>query len=101
VTIPASVEEIGEFCFSRCRFLDVVVFERGSRVRRLTTRAFGDSGLRRIEIPASVEVIEPESFFRCDSLEELVFEKGSRFKKISPSAFGEGRAKRDGRCCGA
>jgi hypothetical protein len=71
--IPASVEVIGEKCFSGS-LLQEVIFEKPSRVRRLERKAFWRCCLTKVVIPASVEVIGEKCFFSCSSLRGVVYE---------------------------
>jgi hypothetical protein len=102
--IPSSVVVLGEKSFSRCKWLESVRFERGSRLERIEESAFTDSGLESIEIPSSVTSLGPSSFRKCEtlilwrncgypslSLESLAFECGSRLDRIEEFAFAENR----------
>lgn len=52
VEIPATLEEIGDACFSVCSSLSHVTFAGGSALRRIGNKAFGGcSLLKNIEIP--------------------------------------------------
>ena len=90
IEIPASVEEIGEACFSGCSSLSRVTFACGSAVRRIGKEAFRGCGqLGEIEIPACVEEIG-EGCFKCDfgsSLSRVTFASGSALKRIGKGAF--------------
>jgi hypothetical protein len=54
VVIPASVEIMGEGCFSGCISLASLIFESGSRLSRIEAGALCETGLIEIVIPASV-----------------------------------------------
>ena len=76
--IPASVEEIGESCFSGCSSLSRVTFASGSAVRRIGKEAFRECRkLSEIEIPASVEEIGERCVWGCSSLSRGTFASGS------------------------
>jgi hypothetical protein len=77
VTIPASVEELGQKCFSSCQPLSFVTFETGSRLLVIREQAFTDSGLRAIAIPAGVVRVEEYCFPSCLRLTTVVFEEGA------------------------
>ena len=94
--IPASVEEIGDGCFSDCTSLSRVTFASGSALRRIGKEAFcGCDELREVEIPASVEEIGEGCFGigECASdscgvsLSRVTFGKGSVLKTIGSYAF--------------
>jgi hypothetical protein len=57
VTIPSSVEVIGDFCFSGCRSLREIIFEAGSRLRQIGDRVFSGTKLAIIEIPSKCEIL--------------------------------------------
>jgi hypothetical protein len=92
MTIPSSVEVIGEYCFYSCESLCEVTFERGSKLQRIEKEAFSPgifavTGLKKITIPSSVEVIGENSFSWCRSLSEVTFERGSKLQRIEELAF--------------
>lgn len=63
VTIPASVEKIGNDAFYRCGSLSSVTFaENSSRTHIGTGVFYSCSSLTSIDIPASVNIIEQSSF---------------------------------------
>jgi hypothetical protein len=85
IVIKREVEGIGEECFHWLENLCEVVFEEGSKLRRLERKAFMETGLTRISIPGSVEAIGEECFFGCESLREVVYE--GRVPEIGENAF--------------
>ena len=90
--IPASVEDIGDGCFSGCSSLSRVTFASGSAVRRIGKEAFRECRkLSEIEIPASVEDIGEACFSGCFSecanLASVTFFPGSSLKRIEKEAF--------------
>jgi hypothetical protein len=87
ITIPSSVELIGERGFFSCKSLREITFEAGSKLRRIGGRAFDNTGLWKIVIPSSVEVIGGRCFSGCISLREVTCETGSRLKEIGSDAF--------------
>jgi hypothetical protein len=68
IILPASVEILGDECFSLCGSLYSVTFESGSRLSRIEGRAFSETGFIEIIIPSSVEVLDEECFSWCGSL---------------------------------
>ena len=92
ITIPDSVEEIGDLCFSDCSKLSRVRFGRSSSLKRIGPRAFHcrrDSAcpLTEIRIPRSVEILCDECFRDCRALSKVIFDEGSLLKNIGVSAF--------------
>jgi hypothetical protein len=74
ISIPASVEVIGEECFAFCTLLSSVTFESGSRLSRIENQAFGKTAL--------IEIIIPPSVADCRSLSSVTFESRSRMPGI-------------------
>jgi hypothetical protein len=88
ISIPASVESLGEECFSGCATLSSLTFESESKLVRIQTRTFANSEkLKSISIPASVESLGDECFFACRSLSSVTFESGSKLARIHGRAF--------------
>lgn len=52
--IHASVNEIGEGAFYKCRDLKCITFILGSRLEKIGWTCFGNAGIERIVIPKSV-----------------------------------------------
>jgi hypothetical protein len=78
IILPASVEMLGEKCFTWCKPLSSVRFESGSRLSRIENEAFRVTGLVEIILPASVEFLGERCFSECPSLSSVTFESGSR-----------------------
>ena len=71
VTIPASVETIGQRAFENCRSLQAVIFS-GNNLQTIGNWAFyNNHALRQITIPAGVTTIGAGAFYGCTYLEEL------------------------------
>jgi hypothetical protein len=85
VVVKKEVEVIGEGCFASSQYLCEVMFEEGSKVRRLERRAFLCTDLEKVTIPASVEVIGEECFGCCGYLREVVYE--GQVPSIAENAF--------------
>jgi hypothetical protein len=56
MVIPASVEVIEKCCFDRCKKLQDVSFERGSKLVRIEAGAFQWSLFKKMNIPPGVSV---------------------------------------------
>ncbi len=88
IIIPASVETIGQSCFSYCPALKSVTFEEGSKLSSIAGDAFYRCvELLSITIPASVETIGESCFNLCATLNSVTFEEGSKLSSIANSAF--------------
>jgi hypothetical protein len=61
ISIPESVEFIGDFCFSDCYKLAKVEISQKSKLREIGKSAFSQSRLRHIALPVSVEFIGSEA----------------------------------------
>jgi hypothetical protein len=87
VTIPATVEFIGEAAFSSCANLTTVIFAEESRLETIWHYAFSESAITSITIPASVTTIGWSAFGDCEDLAEVIFADGSQLESILISAF--------------
>jgi hypothetical protein len=88
ISIPASVEVIGDRCFEKCTGLKNVTFECESKLLRIEKRAFADCpSLLSICIPASVQKLGPACFDSCGALRKVIVESGSPPSVVDPSAF--------------
>jgi Ca2+-binding EF-hand superfamily protein len=88
ITIPASVEIIGEYCFSGCEWISEIAFAHGSQLREIQARAFYNCfSLRRIWIPPFVEVLDSNCFGCCTSLVAVIFDGDSCLSEINEGAF--------------
>ncbi len=69
ITLPASVQEIAPFTFSRCPALREVRLSEG--LLTIGMHAFSDTQLQRVVIPDSVAYIGQGAFLNCASLTEV------------------------------
>ena len=84
VTIPDSVEFIGDNAFSYCYALKTV--NLGNGLKSLGHHVFsGCTGLEEITIPSNVEIIGEYAFSSCSALKTVVLENG--LKTIGEGAF--------------
>jgi hypothetical protein len=88
VIIKKDIEIVGSKCFFFTR-VNEVIFERGSRLRRLRSGAFGLERLTKITIPSSCELISKDCFRLCAVLREVHFERRSSLLRIGAGAFSE------------
>ena len=92
ITIPASVEEIGEEAFRMCGNLQCVVFAKGGWLRAIRAEAFrGCCSLKHTEFPDTLKEIGHEAF-RESGLESLTAPKS--LKQLDSGAFTECRSLR-------
>jgi hypothetical protein len=77
ITIPSSVEILGDRCFEHCPELATVDFEEISKLKEIGERAFASSGIRSITLPASVNEMDGSAFAGC-SLGKIDFDPGNR-----------------------
>jgi hypothetical protein len=95
VRVAMNVERLGKSCFESCTNLLRVVFENGSRLRRIGPSAFADCEfLVGIEIPDSVEIIDEFAFKGCRGLESCVISEDSHIVRIEKKAFAKCRSLR-------
>ena len=93
ITIPACVEVISynlndSSAFENCRLLREVIFEDGSRLKRICTKAFANcSNLSAIDLSncTILETISDHTFENCNNLEEVTIP--AHLDNITSSAF--------------
>jgi hypothetical protein len=77
ILIPASVESLGDECFSLCIVLSSLTFESGSKLFRIGARAFVNcSRLESIVIPRSIQELVKD-WGLGSSLREVTFESAA------------------------
>lgn len=88
ISIPSSVTNISQCCFTRCFNLSRVVFEKPSQLTVLEYEVFKSCrALKMMELPDSVESIETMAFADCSSLERIELSVNSNLNKIERDAF--------------
>lgn len=83
VVIPMGVEQIGESAFEACANVEHI--EIPQSVTDIHSRAFSETGIKRMRLPDRLEVLSPYLFYRCLKLEELHI--GSALKTVLADAF--------------
>ena len=87
IHVPACVRIIGRGCFRKCKQLETVTFEQGTKIRVFEEELFANSYIQSLVIPKTVDVIGRRCFFACIHLTQVVFEKGSIVKEFRQEAF--------------
>ena len=86
VTISANVESIGTGAFMFCHQLEHVIFEEGSKLKKIDTYAFSNCiELKKIVLPEGLEIIEENAFNGCTNLTEVIIPQSVSI--ISDGAF--------------
>lgn len=86
VSIPASVEKIGQNAFSGCISLETVTFAKGN-LATMGREVFKDSGIKHIEIPEGITDLPWIAFFGCKNLTDVVLP--TTLRTIGCSAFAQ------------
>jgi hypothetical protein len=90
VFVAKSIEILRKSCFECTNQLETLLFENGSKLRKIGPSALCDClSLTRIAIPASVEVIEESAFKNCVELEQCAMDENARLVSIEREAFAE------------
>lgn len=88
VTLPSSLNTIGESVFEFNNNLETVTFADNINLKTLSNKMFFKcSNLRMIEIPNSIEKIESFCFALNTNLHSLTFAENSKLKSIDEYAF--------------
>ena len=100
VSVPDSVRELCDHCFSRCSSLRRITFGPASRLERIGVEAFSwkfqsrcnfwrvrGCPLEEIFIPDSVREIGDRCFSGCHSLRQVTLSSSSRLERIGVEAF--------------
>ena len=85
ITVPSTVEEIGEDCFGS--ELVEIKFKTESKLRVIGRHAFQGSGISTLWLPPSVEELCDECFVMCMSLSRVEIANDSKLKRIGVGAF--------------
>lgn len=86
ISIPVSVEIIGERAFLGCTSLRTITFQPNSKLKTIGNAAFITCPITSIEVPASVEYLE-SAFTGCSSLKSVRFQANSKLRTINDFAF--------------
>lgn len=89
VTLPSTLEELGDATFRSCKHLKRVTFAPGSRLKRIGSECFFEAGIEEIFIPKSVVEIRDSAFYECEMLREVVFEKGSELRALGRQSLND------------
>lgn len=76
VTIPNTVEVIGEKAFSDCVKLKNIVFEEVPSVHTFKSNCFQRCAFENFTFPTSIKLIETNAFNECKALKTMTFPKG-------------------------
>jgi hypothetical protein len=87
IYIPASLKTIGAEGFAHSTLARSIIFEAGSQLRTLNSRAFYQSMIQSIEIPPLVENLPQHCFEFCVMLSSVTFSAGSRLRTIQRRTF--------------
>ena len=86
VTIPASVETIGNHAFEY-KGITSVDFSQATQLTQIGEYAFCNTSLTEVAIPASVETIGAGAFYECHQLESVDFSSAISLATIDQYAF--------------
>lgn len=88
VTIPVSVESIGEDAFYFCESLKTCEFAPDSKLQSIARAAFGyDDWLGQLALPATLRTIGEYAFCACTALKSVTFGTNSALESVGYDAF--------------
>lgn len=93
ISIPKTVEVIGDECFTICP-LRKIVFHPDSCLKKIGAEAFAGTTLETIEIPMSVNYIGVRCFYSCVSLTRVFFHSDSAVTCLSRGLFNKSSIER-------
>ena len=85
VDVPASVETLGDDCFSECGYLKKITLHKG--LKKIGWNAFYDTDLKSINIPSSVTEIGADAFVDT-RIKKITLPKSLKKLEIADSDFG-------------
>jgi hypothetical protein len=77
LSIPSSVEILGDRCFENCGEVTTITFEAPSKVKKIGERAFAFSSIQSFTIPALTNEMDGSAFAGCP-LEEIDIDPGNQ-----------------------
>ena len=83
ITIPSTVENIGDYAFYKCDALQTVTLSEGLKV--IGCFAFAETAISEITIPSTVEGIVSDTFKNCKKLKSVTLNEG--LESIGRGAF--------------
>ena len=78
VVFPASLEEIDDRAFYKCKKLSCISFPGGD-LRVIGKQAFYFCGMDSLQLPDSLEVLDESAFFKCCNLTSVVIPPNVRY----------------------
>ena len=85
ITIPSTVEKIGESAFERCKNLETVTLNEG--LKEIGAYAFMYSSIESITIPSTVKEIGNEAFSECSNLTRIDCKLKKNYVEANESSF--------------
>ena len=83
ITIPSTVEKIGDHAFYKCYALQTVTLNEG--LKEIGWFTFAETAISEIKIPSTVEGIVSDTFSGCKNLKSVTLNEG--LKSIGRGAF--------------
>lgn len=81
------LEEIDNDAFQAAVALKEITFDEPSKLKRIGTWAFFNTGLESLRLPASLETLDDAAFRGSSKLKTVTVAAGSKLKKIGAGAF--------------
>ncbi len=92
LTLPKSVQKIGDKAFNGCTFLTEIIFADGGSLKSIGSQAFRGVRISSLTIPETVEEIGIAAFADCVALKTASFAAGNKMTVVPQSIFAQSTA---------
>lgn len=87
LTLPASVSEIPEYCFSNCQALATLTIPSASTLATIDSYAFSSTALKSVNLGTAIKTINAFAFYNSSKLTSLVIPELATGVSVGAGAF--------------
>lgn len=91
VILPSTLREIGDYCFSNCKYLTDIVLP--DDVTKINEYAFQGCAFETITLPRNMNTLCEYVFYKCERLKEVTIP--ANLKRLGASAFSDCKSLKD------